>query len=181
MSKSVSELAESKLIILYLLYKMDLPLTNSQISQFTLEADYMDYFSLQQYLIELYENKLIDKNKDNNVTRYTITEDGERTLAYFIKHISENIRRNIKEYVRKTKGIVKLDFEVVANYFYNSENDYIVKCGVYENDMTLMEISVSVVSKEQAKFMCNNWKTNVNKFYGDILNLLISKDEQSQN
>lgn len=176
MCKSVSELAESKLIILYLLYKMDLPLTNGQISQFTLEADYMDYFSLQQYLIELYENNLIDKSKDNNITRYIITEEGEKILVYFIRHISEDTLKNIKNYVRITKGIVKLDFEVAANYFFNSQNDYIVKCGAYENDMTLIEINVSVVSKEQAKLICNNWKSNVNKFYGEILNLLITEE-----
>ena len=37
-----------KLIILYMLDKVDFPLTNSQISEFVLDKGYTDYFKLQQ-------------------------------------------------------------------------------------------------------------------------------------
>ena len=39
-----------KLIILYMLDKVDFPLTNSQISEFVLDKGYTDYFKLQQAL-----------------------------------------------------------------------------------------------------------------------------------
>ena len=42
-----------KLIILYMLDKVDFPLTNSQISEFVLDKGYTDYFKLQQALSEL--------------------------------------------------------------------------------------------------------------------------------
>ena len=41
-------LAESKLIILYLIEKIEIPLSNSEICQFALEKNLMDYFSVQQ-------------------------------------------------------------------------------------------------------------------------------------
>ena len=41
-----------KLIILYMLDKVDFPLTNSQISEFVLDKGYTDYFKLQQALSE---------------------------------------------------------------------------------------------------------------------------------
>ena len=44
-----------KLIILYMLDKVDFPLTNSQISEFVLDKGYTDYFKLQQALSELAE------------------------------------------------------------------------------------------------------------------------------
>ena len=37
-----------KLIILYMLNKVDFPLTNSQISEFILDEGYTTYFNLQQ-------------------------------------------------------------------------------------------------------------------------------------
>lgn len=173
-----SELAENKLIILYLLYKMDLPMTTAQILEFAVGADYMDYFSLQQYLVELTEGHLLDKFKDNNNTCYALTDNGERILSYFIKHIKEETKDYINKYVISNKRNVKREFEVVANWFFNGENDYMVKCGVSEDDMTLMEFQVSVVSKEHAKLICSNWKSNVNSLYADILNLLVTRIEE---
>ena len=43
----------NKLIILYLLAQVKMPLSVSQITQIILERGYTDYFSLQQYLMEL--------------------------------------------------------------------------------------------------------------------------------
>ena len=44
-----------KLIILYMLDKVDFPLSNAQLSEFILEKEYTDYFTLQQVISELVE------------------------------------------------------------------------------------------------------------------------------
>ena len=46
-----------KLIVLYMLDKVDFPLTTSQISEFILEKEYTTYFKLQETLAEM-ENPL---------------------------------------------------------------------------------------------------------------------------
>ena len=47
-----------KLIVLYMLNRVDFPLTNSQISEFILDEGYTTYFKLQQALSELIESRL---------------------------------------------------------------------------------------------------------------------------
>ena len=47
-----------KLIILYMLDRVDFPLTNSQISSFLLDRGYTNYFTLQQAFSELEEANL---------------------------------------------------------------------------------------------------------------------------
>ena len=42
-----------KLIILYMLEKVDFPLTNSQVSEFILDKGYTTYFTLQRAINEL--------------------------------------------------------------------------------------------------------------------------------
>lgn len=180
MSKSASsELAENKLLILYLIYKMDVPLKNSYISQFALEGGFMDYFSLQQYLTDMEESGLLEKSKNNNNTLYTLTEHGDEVLNFFIKHIPDHLKNDVSRYISKNKRKIKKDFEVVAHYFYNSDNDYIVKCGAYENELTLMELNISVVSKEEAKLICSNWKSNSHKLYGSIINTLLYPEKEA--
>ncbi len=177
MSETYNKLAESKLIILFLLEKMDIPLSHSQISQFVLEENYMDFFSLQQYLNELLESFLIEKNKTNNLTKYTITDEGSRVLGYFIRKIPDQERTRISLYVNNNIKKIKLSYEIAANYFQEVTNEYNVKCGVYENELPLMEIMVTVATKEHAKQICNNWRENVNKIYGNVLSTLTNPVE----
>lgn len=59
-----------KLIILYMLDKVDFPLTNSQISEFVLDKGYTDYFKLQQALSELADGGLILKESTHNRTPF---------------------------------------------------------------------------------------------------------------
>ena len=72
-----------KLMILYMLNKVDFPLTNSQISEFILDRDYTDYFQLQKVLSELVETELLRKRTISNSSYYEITEEGKKTLSYF--------------------------------------------------------------------------------------------------
>jgi hypothetical protein len=48
-----------------------------------------------------------------------------------------------------------------------------VYCKVKENDITLINLQVSVASREQAKKICDNWKKNAQNLYGSILSSLI--------
>jgi len=170
--------AENKLILLYLLNKMDLPLSRSQVTDFAREGEYMDYYTLQQTLAEMVEGSYLEKIQDNNNTRYSITDEGVTTLEYFESHIPGAIRSKINKYVRDHFNTVKRDFEVTATYFLDNEtNEYIVKCGVYEDKRILMEINVSVVSREQAKLIQNNWKGHVSEIYMNILNELVASRE----
>lgn len=173
---------EDKLLLLYLIDKMDIPLSNSQISQFALQEDYMDYFVLQQNLTEMTQTGFLDKFQDNNTTRYTILDKGIEILEYFEKRIPMDTRAKINKYVIDNRKTIKKDYEITANYFYDhTNNEFIVKCGVYEDEAMLMELNISVVSKEQAKTICCNWKENVKTLYGDILESLMLKTEQSRN
>lgn len=178
MPGKMNELAENKLIILFLLYQMDMPLSTAELVDFAVEGEYMDYFSCQQYIAQLLESGMLESAAtENNTTMYSITNEGEEVLRLFSKQIAYSKRTAICDYVSDNKKRIKREFEVVANYFYNGENDYIVKCGVYEDETVLMEINLSVVSKEQAKRIKKNWKENVTELYGRILSAMI--DESS--
>ena len=168
---------EKKLLLLYLLDRMDLPLSNAQISEFSLEQNYMDYFLLQQSLSEMVESGYLEKSSDGNHTFYAITDEGLTTLDYFEKHIPLSVRNHINQYVVKHKNIVKRDYEVTANYFYDhGRNEFIIKCGVYEDEAMLMEINLSVVNRDQAKLVCKNWKARVANIYSNIISELAASE-----
>ena len=57
-----------KLIILYMLKKVDFPLTTSQISEFVLDKGYTSYFKLQEALSELAQSGLIRTETTHNLS-----------------------------------------------------------------------------------------------------------------
>ncbi len=178
MAESIRQLAEHKLIILYLLQKMGIALSNSEICQFLLEKNYMDYFSVQQYLAELVDAGWLEKSREQNNTRYTITDEGDETVNYFLNHISEDAKTEINTYVKENSRRIRAEYAVTANYFPEVNDDFLVKCGLNDDDgNTLMEISVSVASKQQALSICRNWRKNVSRLYGSILTSLVKNTE----
>ena len=57
-----------KLIVLYMLNKVDFPLTNAQISEFILDEGYTTYFKLQQAISELIESGFIREESTHSRT-----------------------------------------------------------------------------------------------------------------
>lgn len=172
MFQSTSELATNKLILLYLLYKIRIPLSHAQITHFIMEKAYTDYFSLQQYLTELSDSELIIKQHDNHTTRYSIANKGIDTLKYFINRIPESIRFEIDNYIQKNRQQLKNELEITAEFIPKKHNEYIVHCKIKENDTTLIDIDINTASKEQAKNICSNWKNNAQDLYRSILSYL---------
>jgi len=161
---------EYKLTLLLLIDKMDLPLSEHQITDCLQPTEPMEQFTLMQTLSEMVEMGYLDSAKDNNITKYTITGEGLQTLEMFEKRIPLTIRNKINQYIRDNHKEIKRSFENTAIFFPNAENDeFVVKCGVYEESRVLMELTISVDTREQARLIQNNWKANAKTLYGDII------------
>jgi len=178
-SSSDDKQVENKILLLMLIDKMDIPISNRQVTQFALEENYMNFYSVQQYLSEMAEAGYLDASQSNNATRYTITDEGIKIIDTFANQLPPYLKAKITRYVEENRHIVKQDLEIAANHFYQHDNDeYLVKCAVYEDDNMLMEINLSVVNKEQAVLICNNWKNNVGQLYAQIIDILLTKNEK---
>ncbi|WP_317367032.1 DUF4364 family protein [uncultured Tyzzerella sp.] len=175
--KNSSQLAESKLIIMYMLHKINLPMSLSYIQEFALASEYMDYFSLSKYLSELTESEYIIKNIEHNKTTYTISKKGYKTLNLFENLIPNSIKQKINEYVAINKNQIKKDLDIVANFTENN-NEYTVKCAVYEDKKPLIELSLKVASKRYANTICDNWKKDASKYYLSFMKTLLNSDEK---
>ena len=82
-----------KLIILYMLRKVNFPLTNAQISDFILGQEYTSYFHLQQAISEMLEADLVTAEVIRNTSYYRMTEEGKKTITYFDNQIPDPIKR----------------------------------------------------------------------------------------
>ena len=162
-----------KLIILYMLQKVDFPLTNSQISEFILERGYTSYFTLQSILSELTESEMIRQETIRNCSYFTLTESGEEALHFFQNRISPQIRSDIDQYLRKNKMQLRDEVSTLADYYKNTADEYSVHCVVKEKYSNPIELTISVPNEAQAKNMCRNWKQKCQEIYEFVMKELL--------
>ncbi|EQK41338.1 MULTISPECIES: DUF4364 family protein [Paraclostridium] len=171
---SSEELAYHKLLILYVLEKAKMDLTNSQITQVILETEVMNYFSLQQFLSQLMDAKFLKIYEDSNREYYTLTQKGIETLNYFLSRIPSQITEKLDEYIKLNKENLLADTQVKSSFVKQSDNEYIVNLRVIENQSNLIDLNLNVSSEKQAKLICDNWKKNASYMYAEIIELLIT-------
>ncbi|MCD7745290.1 MAG: DUF4364 family protein [Lachnospiraceae bacterium] len=162
-----------KLIILYMLSRVDFPLTNAQISDFILEKDYTDFFTLQSVLADLEDGQMIHTETIRNCSYYTILEAGEEVLKYFHNRISPTIRRELDQYMTDNKIQMRDDVSVLADYYKNTEGDYSVRCVVKEKLANLIDLTITVPYEDQAKAACRSWKEHSQSIYKFVFKELL--------
>ena len=168
-----NKLAENKLIILYLLKKIDMPLSNNDIYQFVMERNIMDFISVQQYLSDLTDSVFIQAFEENGSTKYALTPSGEKAVALFEDNIAPWLKTAANEYISNNRRRIHNENDRTAAYSLEENGEYIVKCGVSSPSGGLMiNISVSVPEKEQAKLISNNWKANTSPIISSIFSAL---------
>ncbi len=166
-----------KLMILYLLKKVNFPLNNAQLSDFFLQREYTTYFTLQEAISELEEAGLIHSSSTHSTTSYEITQEGEDTLSFFQKNISPTIVEDMDRYIKDNRFRLRNEMGVQSDYYRSTSQDYTVHCEVHEGKETLIDLSLSVPDKEQAQSMAEHWKAHSQEIYAYIMKTLMSDDD----
>lgn len=162
-----------KLIILYMLDKVDFPLTNSQISEFILNEGYTNYFTVQQTISELVESGFVHEESTHNRTFYHLTDDGAQTLKFFKNDISTAIQNDIDTFLTQKKYELKNEVSVKSDYYQNSNGDYSVRCQVFEQGSSLIDLTVTAPTEAAAQTMSNNWTKKNQEVYAAIMAKLL--------
>lgn len=162
-----------KLIILFTLDKVDFPLTNAQVSSFILEKEYTNYFNIQQAISELIDSELIICETIRNSTHYKITSSGQETLEFFNTKISDAIKNDIIEFLKVNKFTLRDEVSTISDYFQSKKDEFVVRCQVKESGSSIIDLSVTVPTEEEATYICNNWKSKSQDVYAYILRTLM--------
>ena len=162
-----------KLMILYMLNRLDSQLTNSQLSSFFITKDYTDYFNIQQTLSDLVASKFVDKITIRNTSYYSITPEGYESLTFFKNQIPKGAMDDINSFLETNKFELKNEVGTIADYYKHTTGDYIAHCQIMEGKSLLYELSISVPSEEEAKQVCDNWRLASEEIYAFVMKTLL--------
>ena len=162
-----------KLIVLYLLNRVEFPLTNGQICAFVAEEQYTDYFTVQETLADMVETKLLETETVRNSTFYHLTESGKETLSYFKDDISTAIRKDIESYLKENKMKLRDENAVLADYSNLEEGGFRVRLQIKEKESFIVDMALTVPDERQAILMCDNWKKKSSEVYRQLMKELM--------
>lgn len=166
-------LALYKLIILYMLQKIDFPLTNGQISEFILDKGYTNYFKLQQALSEMIDTGFLYEEQAHNRTLYHLTDSGMETIQFFKNKIPPAILADIDHFMVEKKYDLKNEVSIKADYYRNEHQEYSVRCQVLENGIPLIDLTLTVPTEKEAATISNNWSIRNSEVYAKVMRLLL--------
>ena len=166
---SVDPLTLYKLMTLYMLNKVNFPLTNAQLSGFFQEKGYTSYIAFQQVLTELEEAHLISYETIRNTYYYNITKDGTDTISFFVNKIPVEV-------------VDDMDILLMDNKYEmrNDQQDFLVNCKIKEGTSMLMEINLTVPSEDVAEIMCSNWRSASQDVYLAVMKRLMGEKKKDK-
>lgn len=174
MYENSAELAENKLLVLYVINSLKHPITNAQLTEIILENNFINYFTLQQYISELITSDFLRYETVNEKNLIRITEKGTNTLSFFSDRISSIKKKIIDDYLLSIVDSIKKELTIHSDYTLGEDDSFIVDLQALENDNLLISLKVSVPTKKQAVSLCNRWKDNPSDIYNKIMNSLFN-------
>jgi DNA-binding PadR family transcriptional regulator len=163
-----------KLTILYMLSKVDFPLTNTQITNFFLEQEYTDYFRVQEVLGDLSDAELLRTESTHSNTQYTLTSAGKETLEFFKDKLNEEIESDVLSFFERNKMEFKRENSILADYYKTTGQKYAVRCRVRSDGCTVIDLTLSVSTRKQAEAICSNWKKQNEDVYAYLMDMLLN-------
>lgn len=174
MKQSNENLAENKVLILYLLNKLPDGIKSDHLYKIVSLANNMNYFYFQELLTDLIDTKLVGSFTREEDTFIKITSEGQNALSLTKSLLPGILKLKADNVFQEEVPIIKEESSIITEYIPKDENNYTVKCKIVEKTETLFEVSAFAGSRERAKQISDNWKNNANKLYPKILDLLLN-------
>ena len=94
-------------------------------------------------------------------TQYTITAAGKETLGFFKDKITPAIERDTTAFLEKNKLELRSVNSILADYYKTPNQDYAVRCQFRVHETNLIDLTLTVKTREQAQAICDNWKNKM--------------------
>lgn len=161
-----------KLIVLYMLDKVNFKLSYSQISSFLLEKEYTSFMTLQEVISDLQETELIKTDASMNRTFFSITDEGRSTLSYFENRIGNAIIADIDAFLSEKHLEMKNEASITARYYKATSGEYEAELVAREKDVELVNIRISVPAEDMAETICESWYDKNEQIYKYLMETL---------
>lgn len=175
----VADNTVNKLILLFVLDKMEIPLTENSILEICCsQNNWINYMDCKDLLFQLLEAKFIYKpNTTNNESRYNITVAGRECLSQFFTKIPASMRNVISKFAVENKLHFKRNQEYIGNYYKSIDGSYTVELRILEPLTTdsIFSVSIKTDTRHNAIVACKKWRELAPNIYEQVYSKIIEE------
>lgn len=175
----VSNSTVNKLILLFVMDKMEIPLTeNSILDICSSRNNWLNYMECKELLYQLLETKFLYKpDSDDKESRYNITYEGRNCLSHFFTKIPQSLREDIAEFAKLNRMTFKRSQEYVGDYFKNPDGSHTVVLKIKEPliNQPMFEIKLKTSSRHAAINACKKWREKAPNIYEYIIENIVDE------
>jgi len=154
-----------KLIVLFMLNRVEYPLTKAQIGDFILEKEYTNFMTLQAVMSDLIDDKMVTAQSYRNRTHLKITEEGRQTINFFVNEINPEIRREIDEFLKENSLKFRNEVSIISDYYKSTSGEWEAHLIAKDKNINLIDMTISVPTEETAISICDNWNKKNQRIY----------------
>src|SRR5574344_50192 len=172
----------NKLIFLFIMDKMEIPLTEDSIIDIcTSRNGWLKYMDCKDVMWQVLEVGYIAKTTTDDGDRYNITYDGRNCLSNFFLKIPTSTREEITTFAKANRMDFKRAQEYVANYFKNKDGSYTVSLKIKDplEAQNLFEMKIVYPSRKNAISATKKWKETAPKIFDNVYETLSEQDDDS--
>lgn len=169
----------SKLVLLFALDKIEIPMTEDSILEMCYsENNWISYMLCKEILAELADCGFVYASAPStNVpdSYYSITQNGRNCLDFFFVDIPSSMREEITKYAITNRLKYKKKQEYFKNYYKNKDGSYTAVVKIVEPLGPKLELKLNV-PKDSARLIYKNWEEKASEVYTAIYDILIDDD-----
>ena len=173
------DVAENKLLILYILKKHDIPVGSIDFTNYILNERLMSFMTFQQRVHELIVTDHVNSDTQDGKTYYEITEAGNALLTEMADMLPQTDRNRVDRTLRALRRRTLDERAITAQYIPEDENSGVVRIGLNEGDFSVLSLEIATASKDEASIICRNWKAYAGDIYAGITELLLERRDES--
>ena len=150
----VADTTFSKLIMLFVFDKMEVPLSEDTITDMCcISNTWIPQMECRPILMQLLDTALIyNISAPHSEPLYTITPEGRVCLAHFFVRIPASMRENISDFIRQNRLKYRKKQEYINDYYKNADGSYTVVLKIIDPAQPVLEIKMTVPSRHAAKW-----------------------------
>jgi hypothetical protein len=174
------EIAQNKLILLYILSKAKAPVSVARLSEYVSQQRLMEYITFRQHFNELAVAGYIEQDIEAGMSSggaYAITGMGMGMLAELGGLLPTPWARRIDRTASPLLGAAKKERAVVAIDTVDINGRSVAELGIQDGDRSIIRISMLAGSRQDARAICKRWKENTADLYIRIVEALTGNDD----
>lgn len=171
MTNRQPSMTEQKLVTLYALDRLG-PTSALQLLRFMVDNELMDYIALQLAIAELDEMGLLRKLPHALGALYAPSAQGYEALDLFRNRIPHSRVTLIDKIALSWKRRFREEKQVLSDWEKTPAGEYLVHLKLLESELPLLEMTLSLPTREQASLFCERWPDAAGELYATMMRAL---------